>query len=166
MSVPVFNPNSWCLLYFSMSDSDVLPVSPDEFFSAGPPYYVQVNLLSQAPGIQQVWNVHNPEELYAALTQAFASPIYTCSGKLFTVHKTGLLERLQNWRRLAGKANNSQPGAPGWALPTVDIVEEFHRPAILTFQQRAGFSAKVVNFWLGYPTTSTQHALWRLCHIL
>jgi hypothetical protein len=166
MSVPVLDPKAWCLLYFRIPGSDVLPIIPDEFFT-GEGSSVNLSLLSQAPGIQQEWVARNPQELYEALKQALVHPIYTCSGKLFTVHKTGLLERLQNWQRLADKMDPS-PGvpAPAWALPTVDLVEEFHRPAILTYQQRRDFSAKVINFWLGGPTTSTQDTLWRLCHIL
>lgn len=166
MSLPTFNPNAWALLYFRIPGSDALPITPDEFFVGENPA-VTLSLLSQAPGIQMEWTACNPEQLFAVLKQALGHPIFTCSGKLFTVHKTGLLERIYNWMWLAESSKLALPmPIPRWMTPVVDIVEEFHKPAILTFQQRRDFSAKVVNFWLGGEITSSQDTLWRLCHLL
>ena len=167
MSVPVFDPKAWCLLYFSIPESEALPIHPGEFFSAEP-REVRLNLLSHQPGVLRVWPCFGPEDLYASMKEALDHDIFRCSGKLFTVHKISLLERLRNWMQLSRSAELALPmGLPTrWMIPVVDLVEEFHRPAILTYQHRKEFGADLINYWLGRPATTTQDTLWRLCHIL
>ena len=167
MSAPVFDPKAWCLLYFSVPDSEALPIHPGEFFVAEP-REVTLNLVSNlASEIPQIWYATTPAEVYDALAQALAHDIFTCAGKMFTVHKASLLERLLNWKAMARASEDLAPaGRPRLMTPVVDLVEEFHKPAILTYQHRKDFGAALVNFWLGGPTTSTQTTLWRLCHIL
>ena len=188
MSVPIFNPEGWALLYFSMPGSPY-PQTPDEVFVKD---YKRVREVGSAEALgytvvsQRVHKIFvvdsagnfeafefgcDAGELIVALTNALNSSLAQGAGRLFTIHQSSMIERLLHWRDLRARLMLEVPILP--RVPAmIDIVDKFNYPAIISLDQRRAFSTVQVRLWLGMNQPAEENeaterrTLTNLCQIL
>jgi hypothetical protein len=156
MSVPTYDPKAWALLYFPTAGYPY-PTDPEDLFSRGADgLYAglaldKLRIVNNERTYKDI-SYHSTDSLLGAVEEALNDDIVVSGARLFTVHNLGMLQRLIN--RLALKQKSV--GMPTISFrqwdQAVDLVEEFHRPAVLTYEARKAFSSNQVGFWLDMPS--------------
>lgn len=177
MSLPVFNPHKWALLFFPTGGLPY-PNTPEDLFrpikkgdaKSDSCVFCELVLMGD-DGDYKLWEFGSPQGLLDNLEDVMRHSIVQSAGKLFTIHDRGMLQRLLHWNDLRKKFRDKpEPLISTPAL--VDLVEAFHFPSILTYAARTAFSVGEIRRWVDdekieHETFETEaRTLTRLCQIL
>lgn len=155
LQIPVFDPHSWALLYIPCGENRLPPHSPSDFLLPDGKFLPRkFRVVSKTSEVQE-YAFDSRASLLDAMHLLANDTIVQSAGTLFTIHNLGLLQRLHRWATL--RAHSHGMDGPN-ALPgtIVDMVEEWHRPAIITYEQRRHFQWRDIYRWMELaPVTNT-----------
>lgn len=151
MSIPDYNQDDDGpkLVYFIAQNSAgqrVYPLFPEGLFIPG--YTAQVIIartVDDGAKEAQAWDLKTMPAMLDQLEELVAHP-WLQAGTVYSLHPTRMLSRMLHWLVLA---RGVRPLASSPLVQPVDLVEAYHGPAILTFNERAAFTPEMMAAHLG-----------------
>ena len=154
MTLPEYNESDDApklVLFYAVADNGLLiyPLSPEGLFSpSSRGAHVLVATRGEEDKVDS--SIYTMKDMMHAFTMMdfLVNHPWLQGGTVCTLHPNRMLSRMLHWRALAG---GMRPGPAAPLAKPVDLVEAFHGPAILTFNERAEFHPGLVAGHLGLP---------------